>query len=325
MHGTRAALMVSMSTFDESLHPRGQAMNAGQFRTKTNTAPDSGLADTIATVENTRYSLLVNGQPHISREPGATGMTVDGALEGMPTIGGTDLSLLSTNAPASADDLWTVRAEVVGPNGAVTATTEIEITPTPGHLLVLEHNGDFMTLSDLDARGLTLFDVEAHDETVITPRTDFPEEPIDLDDVRKWLTEGPGDGPAQVELVFQDDKPHTALIDVHTYENFLWQGDEFTADELSEHIGIVEDVYREWFNAEIDVYDDWDSVRVTITSEIDRHRATNLLILEQASDGYMAFRAKTDPGSFATPYVGAEIRRRIDAAAADRESGLVSA
>ncbi|MBN9214107.1 MAG: hypothetical protein J0J04_04700 [Microbacterium sp.] len=33
-----------MSTFDESLHPRGQAANAGQFRTKSNDAPAGTLA-----------------------------------------------------------------------------------------------------------------------------------------------------------------------------------------------------------------------------------------------------------------------------------------
>lgn len=35
--------MVVMSTHDESLHPRGQAANAGQFRTKENSAPADAL------------------------------------------------------------------------------------------------------------------------------------------------------------------------------------------------------------------------------------------------------------------------------------------
>lgn len=42
-----------MSTFDEGAHPRGQAANAGQFRTKTNSAPAgelSGGADDAGTV-----------------------------------------------------------------------------------------------------------------------------------------------------------------------------------------------------------------------------------------------------------------------------------
>lgn len=36
--------MVTMTTFDESLHPRGQAGNAGQFAMKTNDAPTGDLA-----------------------------------------------------------------------------------------------------------------------------------------------------------------------------------------------------------------------------------------------------------------------------------------
>lgn len=324
MHSALAVLMVFMSTFDETLHPRGQAENAGQFRVKANTAPADALCPISVTPENTRYTLLVDGQPHTTREPGARAITVRSALDGMPQIAGSDLSLLAAGAPASNGENWTLRAEGVGQDGQVELWEEVAIPPV-GHLLVVEHDGGFMTISDLDERGLTLFDVETHDETIIMPRTDYPEEPVELENVREWLTVAPGDGPAQVELVFQDDEPSTALIDIHTYENFLWQGDEFTGDELSEHLSIVEDVYREWFGAEIDVYDDWDNVRVTLSSKIDRHRATNLLILEQAHSSYAKFRAETDPGSFGSPYVGKEIRRRIDEAVAAQEVGLVPA
>lgn len=38
-----AALMVAMTTFDESKHPRGQAANPGQFTAKTNDAPAGEL------------------------------------------------------------------------------------------------------------------------------------------------------------------------------------------------------------------------------------------------------------------------------------------
>lgn len=37
--------MVGMSTYNEALHPRGNAKNAGQFATKTNDAPATTLAD----------------------------------------------------------------------------------------------------------------------------------------------------------------------------------------------------------------------------------------------------------------------------------------
>lgn len=43
--------MVAMSTFDETLHPRGQAANAGQFAAKRNDAPAGQLMDDIMTPE----------------------------------------------------------------------------------------------------------------------------------------------------------------------------------------------------------------------------------------------------------------------------------
>lgn len=321
MHGLLAALVVGMTTFDESLHPRGQASNAGQFIAKSNAAPTTELVPVAVTLANTRYTLLVDGRPHTSREPGADGLTVHDSLEGMPTVAGRGLSMLAAGAPESDGSNWVIRAEAIGRNGVVEAWEEV-LVPAQGRLLVLEHQGDYMTLSDLDERGITLFDVEAHDEEIIAPNAAYPDEPIDLDEIRKALTVSPGDGPSQVELVFSPDKPFEALIDVHTYEDFLWRGDEFTGEELDEHRAIVEEVYREWFGAEIDVYDTWRTARVTITTEVDRHRATNLLILESAHSAYATFRNQTDPGTYGSRYVGTEIRRRIDAVVAQREAGV---
>lgn len=301
-----------MSAFDESLHPRGQAANSGQFREKTNDAPAHELVPIDITPENTRYTLLVDGVPHAVREPGATGITVCGTLEGMPRITQSDLALLAAGAPESTGDNWVIRAEALGPDGNVEACEEVPV-PAPGNVLVLEHFGDYMTLSELDERGLTLFDVTAKPDPLITPDTHYPEEPIDLEEVRKALTDSPGDGPSHVELKFPPDNPYIAIVDVHVYEDLLWD-DSFTAEELTEHQEIVEAVYREWFGAELDNTTDWESTRVTLTSEIDRHRATKLLILEQTWGQYAKFRNETDPGTYGSPYVGAEIRRRIDEA-----------
>ena len=59
-----------MSIFDESLHPRGQAANPGQFRSKAQHAPRALLAATIPSKESTRYTLLLNGERYAVREPG---------------------------------------------------------------------------------------------------------------------------------------------------------------------------------------------------------------------------------------------------------------
>ena len=53
-----------MGTFDQNLHPRGQATNAGQFRDRVNDAPTSALAPTTgieAYLERKRAALLERG------------------------------------------------------------------------------------------------------------------------------------------------------------------------------------------------------------------------------------------------------------------------
>lgn len=49
MHGDRTHVV--MSVYNETLHPRGQAENAGQFRAKSNTAPGGVLSSTTPAVE----------------------------------------------------------------------------------------------------------------------------------------------------------------------------------------------------------------------------------------------------------------------------------
>ncbi|MBN9214654.1 MAG: hypothetical protein J0J04_07560 [Microbacterium sp.] len=48
-----------MTTFDETLHPRGQAGNAGQFATKTNDAPSGELAPTETNWERLQREAVV--------------------------------------------------------------------------------------------------------------------------------------------------------------------------------------------------------------------------------------------------------------------------
>lgn len=67
--------MVGMSSFDESLHPRGQASNAGQFRTKENDAPTGELAEPPLTgvqgfLARKRAALLQRG--FVPATPGPT-------------------------------------------------------------------------------------------------------------------------------------------------------------------------------------------------------------------------------------------------------------
>lgn len=74
--------MVGMTTYDESLHPRGQAANAGQFREKHNDAPTGSLtADlpelTPADVRNADYTIDVLRE-HITATEGVHDLHVSG-------------------------------------------------------------------------------------------------------------------------------------------------------------------------------------------------------------------------------------------------------
>ena len=140
--------------------------------------------------------------------------------------------------------------------------------------------------------------------------TDWDER-VDIETVREALTVSPGDGPFQVDATLSLDDDSLVNVDVLVTDSLLWN-DSFTEDELNTHNDIVEAVYSEWFNADIDG-DDWNAFTVTLRTDIARDHATERLILNRTWDSYAKFRNETDPGTFGSPYVGTEIRKRIDA------------
>lgn len=295
--------------FEEALHPRGLG---GQFVTSVKPAQARTLGGSDA--DRTRVTLLIGGRPHAYREPGGT-ITFADELPGMPQPETTELHVLATGT-AGKGGSWTVRADVLSDDGKPVRTKDFHVTNEPGHLLVLEHDGSFLTISELDERGISLADCNGHDEKLLGLSPDG-EESIYLDSVRTWLSDG--GNPVEEVLAYSASGPgYMTGIDVTVYENMLWS-DRFTEEELNEHADIVGDVYREWFGAELEDGDAWESVCVTFKSTIDNHRATPLLILEQAHNQYAKYLNETDPGTFGSPYVGTEIRRRIDERIADRE------
>lgn len=77
--------MVDMTTFDESLHPRGQAANSGQFREKRNDAPAGALTAVLpemtpADVRNADYTIDVLRE-HITATEGVHDLHVSGTDE----------------------------------------------------------------------------------------------------------------------------------------------------------------------------------------------------------------------------------------------------
>lgn len=204
--------------------------------------------------------------------------------------------------------------------GAAPTRVVQEGDENPGLTLAEDMYGDVWTLEQLEngdagsTDGLRFFN---------DPLIEFtdPEERVDLDNVREALTVSPGDGPFNVDAALSLDDDTLVNVDVLVTDSLLWN-DSFTEDELNKHNDIVEDVYSEWFNADIDG-DDWGGFTVTLRTDIARDHATERLILNRTWDSYAKFRNETDPGTFNSPYVGTEIRKRIDAAeAAEAESDL---
>lgn len=295
-----------MTTFDESAHPR---VATGQFTVKTNDAPTGALEFTSAGPDNTRYTLLVDGRPFTVYDPAVGAIVHQETLPGMPTVAGSNLSLLGAGAPESTGENWVIRAEVLDGAGRVNRAVDVPVPPQ-GDLLVLSHDSDYFTIDELAERGLSLADCDSHHEEIIE-LGDAEDEPVELEQVRQWLTESPQDPVSEVTIRVNENDATQADIDVTVYDNLRWNG-LFTEDELTEHSDIVDQVYREWFNAEIEVPDSWESVRVTMRTSIDTHRATPLLVLESAWPSYASFRNETDPGTFNARYIGREIRERID-------------
>lgn len=110
-----------------------------------------------------------------------------------------------------------------------------------------------------------------------------------------------------------------AETNVNVFDDLLWRGD-FTEEELDEHYEIVEDVYRTHFGGYINVPDSWDNIDVTLRRSIPREGLTEEAAHEAAWESYAKWLNETDPGTFGSPYIGTELRRRIDVANEARQS-----
>lgn len=304
-----------MSTFDETQHARDEQ---GKFSEMAGSEQPDVLGIAIdPTVANTRVTLLTDGKPHAVRQPGSGKIhPISEAAHGVITAGD-QLSTLGEGADGFDGSEWALRAEVLDPSGRAIISREIPC-PVFGSLLVAEYQGDYMLVDDLDAMGVSVADpaVDWHHDKKLQL---LPEERVDLEDVREWLTVSPGDGPYLVDACLDPNDPGKVDVAVMCTDSLTWN-DEFTEEELDENYTIVEQIYREWFNADISVNEGWDTIDVTLNTSIDAHRASKLLILETTSGSYRKFRNETDPGTFGSDYVGSEIRRRIDARNAEKET-----
>lgn len=289
--------MMVMS-FEPNQHPRvaaGNGTKSGQFTEKQRDAATVNLTPAV-TAADVRYTLHhTNGDGKTAYVEFERGTSLNDVLEFALAFDPSSELQLSADVTSGPQN-----REMPLPRGNDTVA-------------VARVGDDYIAMSDLHGRGMTLFNVDEiiADKKIRVPSADSGD-PVELDNVRQWLGDSPGDGPSTVELIRSDDDDETANLEISTYENFLWFEDEFTPEELDANQDIVEEVYAEWFGASLYSDGDWRSTHVTITTQLPVAHATELLALERAWGPWAKFRNETDPGTFGSPYVGAEIRKRID-------------
>ena len=280
--------MVGMSTHDAAKHPRNQDLghpgHPTQFGVKQQTAP----TDTIG--EASYFMVETEGQgEHVFHAADA-----DAAMR----------------AYLAAADLTV--------EGSYPLRVVREGDENPGLTIVENMYGDVKTLEELRHTHSSLDGWE----TRIDPLLDFSDvadgDVLDLDGVREALTASPGDGPYMVDAAIDSNNSSVVNVSVFLKENLLWD-DMFTEEELNEHHEIVDDVYSEWFGVTDLDGDEWENVDVNLQIQVPLAEASQRIIAARAWGAYAKFRNETDPGTFGSPYVGHEIRKRIDAAIAQKE------
>lgn len=152
---------------------------------------------------------------------------------------------------------------------------------------------------------------DAWESEPIERDANYPDEPVDLE----WINETyRGNSPEVTDAAAHFGDDGSAYVSAMVYENFLWD-DRFTEDELDHYQPIVEDVWRERFGADLHVHTDWESVDVTIaTPDIPQDELTHGRAADEFHKTWAKYGNETDPGTFNSPYVGNELRERIDEA-----------
>lgn len=119
--------------------------------------------------------------------------------------------------------------------------------------------------------------------------------------------------------VFGTDEDNSQVC-LDVVDNLLWR-EQFTEEELDEHFDIVQATYHEWFGADIDTSaDGWEHFEVRMGADVPNSELTRERADSEVGDMISGFANKTDPGTFGHPYIGDEIRHRIDQANARKET-----
>lgn len=305
--------MTGMTDFDaDRLRNLETARQAdGRFGTQTHTEPELALFAASAPLEDTTYRVYA-GDTLV--HTGKKGAPLADAVAAAHRYAEEEPVALTVRS--AADD--------------GTGFAEVAVPPTRTGTIVGWHSGTARTPAELDAAGLSLSECDTVAAEDYLDLSEYDE--LQLDDVEQWAR----DADFQVSSV--DARPNdedgdgtSVHIDVNVTENFLWDADlrfgDDTAEDgdtrtpqeryeawLDKHEETVKDVYSEWFNADVYVNDSWEYADVSIRTTLPRERTTPSLIIEDVYPALAKFKNETDPGTFGSPYVMDEVRRRVEAA-----------
>lgn len=287
----------------------------GKFGAQEHTAPDD-LLSYPTLPEDVTYGVYCDGALVSAGEKGA-GMA--DALHRARTYAGSNRPEAGGAFPA-----LTIRSE----------GSDIEVTVPHGDQgrIVGWTNGDAVTAEEMDARGIALSQFDSVSVEPFIELGGYDEG--ELNSVEQWARDA--DFPVSTVHASRDEETGGRHIDVDLNTSFTWDaetqfpddeaedGDERTPAEryeawLDENRDIVEQVYLEWFNADIDVPDTWDSATVTLRKTVPYERFTESLVLEDIYPLLAKWTNETDPGTFNSPYVMGEVRRRVEEREAEAE------
>lgn len=148
---------------------------------------------------------------------------------------------------------------------------------------------------------------EINEESLI--RVSEGDDPIERDDIATILRDGNNYDVREVTIAKYREDTTAVVTAVNT--NLLWNN-EYTDEELNHYSPVVEQTYKEWFNADLYPGDSWEYTDVEMVNEVPDERLTDSTAIDAAYNSYADFLNKTDPGTFNSPYIGSDLRKRID-------------
>lgn len=289
--------------------------STGQFGAQEHTAPDDLLAPPPGP-EDVTYGIYQDGVLVSTGEKGA-GMT--DALNRARS----HASRIRVGKGQTRPRL-TIRAEG--------SDIEVALPNADEGRIVGWYRGDAHTAEELDARGISLAQLDAVEVEPYIDLGRYGEG--ELPGLEQWARDG--DFPVSTVHASRDEETGGRHIDIDVRENFLWNAESRCPDEdydddsdldpdddrpaavqrydawLTQNQDVVEEVYQEWFNADIDVPDTWETATVSLRTTVPYERFTESLVMEDTYPLLAKWTNESDPGSFGSLYVMNEVERRVE-------------